>query len=125
MFAALDTNQDLIVEASELETGIADQWARLAPSDRVSALEYATWSLHVFGARDTMPSFIAFDHDLDGRFSREDFAKRLRFEFARLDTDHSGTLTRSELLFRIASPARGSADGRERPRGDGRSRPPR
>lgn len=129
LFATMDQNRDAIVDSNELDLGIADEWDRLSSTAFASALEFETWSLLAFGSNDTLPSFIAFDHDLDGRFTIEDFSKRLQFEFERLDTDNSGTLVRSELLFRISRPSRGSGDsgqgerGRGGGGGEGRGRP--
>lgn len=122
--ATLDRNHDAIVDATELDRGITHEWSRLSHSNQVSALEFDAWSVTVLGSKDALPSFITFDNDLDGRFTRDDFAKRLRFEFERLDVDNSGTLVRSELLFRISRPTQsygGSgtgqpAKGRGRPR---------
>ena len=123
--ATLDRNQDAIVDTAELDRGITHEWNRLSRSDQASALEFDAWSAVVLGSKNTLPSFITFDHDLDGRFTREDFAKRLRFEFERLDVDNSGTLVRSELLFKISRPPLGSgASGNgQPPRGQGRGRP--
>lgn len=124
-FATLDSNRDTRVDDAELAHGLSHEWTRMTSSEQVSALEFGAWSQTVFGAKETLPSFIAFDHDLDGRFTQADFVKRMQFEFDRLDADQSGTLDRSELLFRVARPAQrsGSSEGRERPRGEGRGRP--
>ena len=124
-FATLDRNRDAVLDQNELERGITNEWGRLSRANQASALDFEAWSLIVFGSRDTLPSFIAFDHDLDGRFTREDFAKRLQFEFERLDADNSGTLDRSELLFRVSRPSQGPgvSDRGQPPRGEGRGRP--
>lgn len=124
-FATLDDNRDAVLDETELDRGIAREWDRLSGSDTAGALEYETWSLTALGSKDTLPSFIAFDHNLDGRFSREDFEKQLWFEFERMDADNSGTLSRSELLFRVSRPSQrgGDSEGAQPPRGEGRGRP--
>lgn len=124
-FATLDSNQDAVVDGSELDFGLSREWTRMTDTDKVSALQYGAWSQTVFGAKDILPSFVAFDHDLDGRFTQADFTKRLQFEFERLDADNSGTLVRSELLFRVSRPAQrsGSSEGGQPPEGQGRGRP--
>ncbi|MEM9570782.1 MAG: hypothetical protein AAF996_04905 [Pseudomonadota bacterium] len=123
--ATLDRDGDLIVDEAELEAGIAQEWDRLSDSHQASALQFKAWSQLALGSDDTLPSFIAFDHDLDGRFTLEDFGSQLRYEFERLDADNSGTLTRSELVSRLSrpSPAEGAAIAGERRRGEGRGRP--
>lgn len=123
--ATLDSNGDLIVDEAELEAGIPQEWDRLSGADHASALQFKAWSELALGSNDTLPSFIAFDRDLDGRFTIEDFDRRLRYEFERLDADSSGTLTRSELVSRLSRPsqAAGAAIGGGRPRGEGRGRP--
>lgn len=126
-FATLDSNQDAVVDGPELDVGLSREWTRMTDTDKVSALQYSAWSQTVFGAKDILPSFVAFDHDLDGRFTQADFAKRMEFEFERLDADNSGTLVRSELLFRVSRPSQsqrsGSSEGRQPSEGRGRGRP--
>ena len=125
LFASMDANQDAVVDKVELATGLSTEWDRLSRSDSVSALEFEAWSLTALGAAETLPAFITFDPDLDGRFTWDDFSKRLQFEFDRLDTDNSATLARSELLFRVAArnQNRGGESGGDRPRREGRERP--
>lgn len=125
LFAAMDTNQDAVVDETELANGLAREWGRLSRSDQVTALEFEAWSLIALGSAETLPAFITFDPDLDGRFTRDDFFKRVQFEFDRLDTDNSATLSRSELLFRVTarSQNRGGESGGDRPRREGRERP--
>lgn len=126
-FATMDRDQDAIVDPVELDLGVTYEWDRLSSDDYASALDFEAWSLIALGSKNTLPSFIAFDHDLDGRLTQEDFSKRMRFEFDRLDVDNSGTLDRSELLFRISRPSRDSRgsgqEGRSRGGGEGRGRP--
>ena len=124
-FATLDSNRNARVDDAELARGLSHEWNRMTSSEQVSALEFGVWSQKVFGAKETLPSFIAFDHDLDGRFTQADFVKQMQFEFDRLDADQSGTLDRSELLFHVARPAQrsGSSEGRQAPQGKGRGRP--
>lgn len=127
LFATMDADQDAMVDAAELDRGITIEWARLSNSDQATALDFEAWSLVAFGSKDTLPSFIAFDHDLDGRVSREGFSKHMRFEFDRLDADNSRSLARSELLFRVSRPSRAPGsegqDKRSRGGGEGRGRP--
>lgn len=125
LFVSMDSNEDTFLDGGELERGIEREWLRLTPSSNATALDFENWSLAALGARDTLPSFIAFDRDLDGSISQEDFSKRVRIEFDLADADNNGVLSRSELLFRVSRPSRdrtSSPEG-ERPRGDGRGRP--
>lgn len=125
LFASMDVNQDTLVDEIELASGLSMEWDRLSSSDSVTALEFEAWSLMALGSAETLPAFITFDPDLDGRFTWDDFSKRVQFEFDRLDTDNSATLSRSELLFRVAAPRqdRGGDSGGDRPRREGRERP--
>lgn len=125
LFVSMDSNQDTFIDGGELERGLEREWLRLTPSSNAKALDFENWSLAALGAKDTLPSFIAFDRDLDGSISQEDFYKRVRIEFDLADADNNGVLTRSELLFRVSRPSRdrtSSPEG-ERSRGEGRGRP--
>jgi len=125
LFVSMDSNEDTFLDVGELERGIEREWLRLTPSSNATALDFENWSLAALGAKDTLPSFIAFDRDLDGSISQEDFSKRVRIEFDLADADNNGVLTRSELLFRVSRPSRDhtSSTGGERSRGEGRGRP--
>lgn len=125
LFVSMDRNEDTFIDGSELELGIDTEWQRLTLSPNATALDFENWSLSALGARDTLPSFVAFDRDLDGRISQQDFSKRIQVEFDLADADNDGVLARSELLFRVSRPSQSRANGPEgeRSRGEGRGRP--
>ena len=81
------------------------------------------------GNPDALPNHIAFDVNLDGQISEEEFRTRLTEEYDRLDRDHDGRLMRAELLMDV--PVReqrsggGGMQGGGRPPGGGGGRPPR
>ncbi len=100
-FASLDTNKDRTVDTEELNAGVEAEWRDLSASGPVRALMHREWAEAVLGAEDASPSFLAFDVDVSGAISREEFGDRLRSEFAQLDVDRSGDLDRSEMVFLV------------------------
>ncbi|MEM7638470.1 MAG: signal transduction protein [Pseudomonadota bacterium] len=125
LFVSMDQDQDARTDDEELLSGIARAWDSLSLNQPVGALEYGEWSATSLGSPDALPSFIAFDRDLDGRLSELEFEDRLRAEFVELDKDGNGTLERSELIFRIARPSRQQQGGEQGRGGQEGRRPPR
>ncbi len=125
LFASMDQNQDALVDKNELSESVLREWARMTETNHASALHFETWSQTVLGARNALPSFIAFDSDLDGRISMSDFSGHLYREFDRLDNNQDDLVARSELLFQGARSSQGSERGGDArsSRGEGRKRP--
>lgn len=130
LFTGMDTDHDRATDLAELAHGIAAEWASLPadPRGTVPALDISAWAANALGNPEALPNQISFDVNLDGRISQEEFAARLKAEFARLDRDHDGHLTRAEMLSDV--PVRQRAqDGGSRPSGGppggGSGRPPR
>ena len=130
LFTGMDTDHDYAVSPAELTAGIAAEWARLPATSRgtVPAVAMSDWAATALGNPEALPNHIAFDVNLDGQISDEEFRTRLTDEFRRLDRDHDGLLTRAEMLMDV--PLReqrsegGGMGGGGRPPGGG-SRPPR
>lgn len=127
LFVSMDNNGDTRVEPAELLTGIDREWERLSLPGATGALAFGQWSTSVLGSQDALPSFIAFDRDLDGVVSQTEFDLYLRQEFSALDTNGDGTLERSELVFRVTRPRQSRKDSQAESRGgtEERRRPPR
>lgn len=124
LFASMDMDSDAVVDAAELALGTDVEWLRLSNGSSVRALGFEAWSIDVLGSSDTLPSFVAFDRDLDGAITSDEFSVRLRTEFSALDSNKNGRLERSELVFRISRPVRddGASDQGQRQRGEERGR---
>lgn len=124
LFASMDVDRDAVVDAAELTLGTDVEWLRLSNGGPVSALGFEAWSIDVLGSKDTLPSFVAFDRDLDGAITPDEFSVRLRTEFSALDSDKNGRLERSELVFRISRAMRdsGGSEQGQRQRGEERGR---
>lgn len=118
LFATMDTNDDAIVDVPELAQGLDKEWARLSKHGRVDLDAFDAWSAGILGSGGSLEAFMAYDTNLDGGMTYEEFSKRLTNEFEELDADGNGALKRSELLFRVL---RGS-NNRRGPPGGGRGR---
>ena len=69
------------------------------------------WAETALGNPEALPNHIAFDVNLDGQISEEEFRSRLTDEFDRLDRDHDGELTRAEMLMDVPLRSQGGAGG--------------
>ena len=131
LFAGMDSDHDHTIDRAELSSGIVSEWDALPVSarDTVPSLAIADWATTALGDAEALPNQIAFDVNLDGQISREEFGTRLTEEFDRLDRDHDGSLTRAEMLADLPRRAqeRGGMGTRPQggPPGGGGGRPPR
>lgn len=119
LFTGMDLDQNHVVDPAELSSGIAQEWASLPRSshEMVSSIAMSEWAAHALGNAEALPNPIAFDVNMDGQVSQEEFETRLREEFARLDRDHDGRLTRAEMLSDLPSrsDSRGGMPGGQPP----------
>lgn len=106
MFASFDADGDRLVDGTELVAGIDRAWAAISPTDYARPIAFARWAEVELGSPDARPSFIAFDHNVDGALTRTEFSDRLRNEFASLDKNGDAQLSRAELVFLITAPTR-------------------
>lgn len=126
LFASMDQNQDAAIDGQDLLTGIDLEWDRLSSRQPVGALEFGEWSAAALGSAEALPSFIAFDRDLNGRLSELEFDDRMRAEFAELDKNNDGRLDRSEMIFRVTRARSQQQEGQQGRGGqEGRRPPPR
>lgn len=132
LFAGMDRDGNHVIDSGELAAGILAEWEALPVSARetVPALAIVDWATGSLGHAEALPNQIAFDVNLDGQVSADEFATRLHAEFAALDRDHDGRLTHAEMLVEL--PSRGDGLQRAGMRGPGGlggpaggSRPPR
>lgn len=130
LFTGMDSDHDYTVGPAELTAGISSEWASLPISARgtVPAVAMSNWAAMALGNPDALPNHIAFDVNLDGQISEEEFRTRLTQEFGRLDRDQDGGLTRAEMLMDVPLRSQGGETGGmggRRPPGGGGGRPPR
>ena len=100
---SLDTDRDTRIDLAEVRDGAA---ATFDASDAnvdgyLRPIEFEAWSRTYLGAEYTSPGRLQFDHDQDGRVSRDEFAATFDQIRTRLDGDRDGVLTRGELLVEI------------------------
>jgi len=126
LFAGMDLDHDHIIDQKEISGGIAREWAALPVSARgtVSSVAITDWAAKALGDTEALPNPIAFDINLDGQVSEEEFRNRLAEAFDRLDRDQDGRVTHSEMLANLPQRAmnRGGVQGGP---GGGGGRPPR
>jgi hypothetical protein len=130
LFTGMDTGHDHAIGPAELTAGISEEWAHLpvSASGTVPAVAMSDWAMTALGNPEALPNHIAFDVNLDGQISEEEFRTRLTDEFDRLDRDHDGQLTRAEMLMDVplrSQDSGGGMPGGGRPPGGGGGRPPR
>ena len=123
LFTGMDTNKDHIVTLSEAQQGTEMEWLSVsgAKSDYRTAIEMTQWSSTALGNPNALPNPIAFDSNLDGRITPQEFRTRLIDIFETFDRDHNGHLTRAELL--AASEITNRMD-QPTPQGSNRRAPP-
>ncbi|MEZ6010602.1 MAG: EF-hand domain-containing protein [Hyphomonas sp.] len=124
LFAGMDTDRDYIIAQDELAAGIVREWASLPQSAQgnVPAIAIADWAGTVLGDPEALPNHLAFDVNLDGQVNETEFRTRLADEFAQLDHDHDGRLTRAEMLRDL--PVRSQGQGGGMPSGGMQGGPP-
>ena len=132
LFAAMDQNHDYIVDHSELAAGIDREWQGLpdSASGAVPAIAIGDWAGAALGDPEALPNHLAFDVNLDGKVSADEFRARFMMEFEQFARDRDGHLTRAEMLR--ALPVRSQLQGGQGggmsggpPPGGGGGRPPR
>jgi hypothetical protein len=124
LFTGMDTDRDYILRQDELAAGIVREWASLpqGAQGNVPAIAIADWAGTALGDPEALPNHLAFDVNLDGQVSETEFRARLTDEFAQLDRDHDGRLTRAEMLRDL--PVRGQGQGGGMPSGGMQGGPP-
>ncbi len=100
LFVSMDRDHDLLITSDETFDGIESEWLRADTegNGKISSFEIDAWLTTVLGDPDAAPTRISFDVNLDGSITPNEFKVRLGDEFARLDANHDGILSRSELL---------------------------
>ena len=128
LFTGMDRNQDYAVDQAELADGIAREWDALPRTGRASvpSIAMTDWATQALGDTEALPNPIAFDVNLDGQISEQEFRSRLFEEYAQLDKDRNGRLTRAEMLvlMPVRTQSRGGPQGGQPPGGRG-GPPPR
>lgn len=106
LLTGMDANGDYRVSGQEVAEGVEAEWANLSQGDRtVSALKHGAWAKIVLGSEEAMPNSIAFDTNLNGQITKLEFGDRLRAEYARLDKDEDGFVTRAEMVSELPAPS--------------------
>lgn len=101
LFTGMDSNHNLLVEKVEREAAIPQEFGRadVDGSGVLTGFEMADWCRLVLGNKEAQPDMRAMDTDINYTVTPEEFAAALRHEFARMDKDENGLLTRAELLM--------------------------
>lgn len=138
-FAALDTNSDGVIDATELAKApeslkkldrnadgkISEDEARPAfggPGGRGGPGQGAV------NVDEIVARMLQMDKDGDGKLAKEELSERMQGMMERGDTNKDGFLTKDELVAlaraqaQRGGPGGGGERGRDRPRGDGERR---
>ena len=100
---SMDLDRDTRVSRTEVSGGAAESFdASDANNDGyLRPIEFEAWSRTYLGSEYSMPGRLQFDHDQDGRVSRDEFTGTFGEIQRRLDSDGDGALIRAELLVEI------------------------
>ena len=115
LFTGMDANGDAVVSQSELDAGIASEWASF--DRKPSLIAFSQWSVKKLGSTDAYPTFMMFDRDLNNVISEDEFSNKLDSEFTSLDKNNDGQVDRSEML--VAFQAQQGRQGGQGSRGQG------
>jgi hypothetical protein len=100
VFASFDANDDLTIDAGELEAGLAREWARAdANADgSLQPIEYGAWAERALGGAQSPPFRLDVDRNVDNVISEQEFRTEFNARAAEYDRDADGNLTRAEFL---------------------------
>jgi len=104
--AGFDADRDARTSLAEYEEGLGRSFAAADGdgSGDLGYLEYARWAETWLGSQSALPGPFAIDADGDNRLSRAEFLAEFRRQFARIDKNGDGAVTRAELLT-VRNPA--------------------
>ncbi|MEQ1784341.1 MAG: hypothetical protein ABMA14_23555 [Hyphomonadaceae bacterium] len=125
LFTGMDANRDLIFSKEELEAAIPLEFTRadVDSSGVLTGFEMTDWCRLMMGDKEAQPDMRAADTDLNYTITPLEFTIALRREFAHMDKDQDGRITRAELLMDAPPRMMGREGGPQGPSG-GRGRPP-
>ena len=100
VFIDFDADGDRWVSRDEMRAGLPGAWRGLDAdaSGGASVFEFDDWTRAVMGAQSPTPGRVAFDANLDGAITEAEFGAAIAAEFARLDADADGGVSRSEMI---------------------------
>jgi hypothetical protein len=106
VFVSFDSNGDLMVDAGEIEAGVAREWVRADTSgDSVLApLEFGAWAEAALGGNQLPPFRLDFDRNVDNSISEEEFRTEFAARVSDYDANGDGVLSRAEMLRPVAQP---------------------
>lgn len=124
VFATFDSNGDLRIDSTELNAGIAREFARADENHdgSLSPLEFQTWSGAALGGANAPPYRLDFDRNVDNSITSTEFTTELQARARDYDIDHDNVLVRSEFIRELqrppqTAPRRNPYDMREPERG--------
>ncbi len=122
LFTGMDANRNLVLEKSELEVAIPQEFTRadVDGSGVLTGFEMADWCRLMLGDKEAQPDMRAMDTDINYTVTQQEFATALRHEFERMDKDENGMLTRVELLMDAPRNMMQHDGGQGAPPGSGR-----
>lgn len=122
MIAGFDANGDAQVTRAECIAGVERSFKSIdtANAGYLGYIAFSDWSERWLGDRNALPSPYETDTDGDNRITLAELQAKIAIIFNRLDRNHDGVLTRSELLTIDAAHRLGGAnlDRKGRPRRD-------
>lgn len=106
LFASFDANDDLRIDAAEIEAGVAREWARGDANNdgEMAPIEYQAWMNLALGGSNAPPYRLDFDRNVDNAITRAEFETELRSRAADYDENSDGVLARAEFMREAPQP---------------------
>jgi hypothetical protein len=106
VFVSFDANDDLLVDAGEIEAGVTREWARADTSGdgMLAPLEYGAWAESALGGNQLPPFRLDFDRNVDNSISETEFRTEFAARVTDYDANGDGVLSRGEMLRAVAQP---------------------
>jgi hypothetical protein len=116
MLVSFDADGDLSITTAEIDAGLTREFSRADANhdDRLTPIEFQSWSALVLGGSQLGPFRLDFDRNVDNTITREEFDTEIRARARQYDADESGALARGEFV-RLVGQARPPTERRVAP----------
>lgn len=99
VFAGCDTDHDARTSKAELDACLKQSFDAAAKGAAdIGYIGYGDWATKWLGNATALPGPFEIDSDNDNRITLNELQARFEAIFDRIDTDHDGFVTRTELL---------------------------
>lgn len=126
LFVQFDADGDYATSRAEAETGARAEWGRVSGgSDKLTPIQFDTWSAKVLGGPNLGPYRLAFDSNVNNEITATEFTSAVLAKFEFWDKDKDGRVTRGEMVERLPDMRRPPESGPQGMPPRGGQRPPR